>query len=183
MARIYTRTGDKGTTALIGGERVAKTDPRVEAYGTVDELGAHIALLADFASEVGLSQMVEILDRVAVDLMKVEAMLALSERFEGDIAKIGAGDVMLLEQTIDRFSEDLPPFRGFTIPGGHRVVSQCHVCRTVCRRAERRILTAMELHNTNECVLCYINRLSDILYTLSRWSAKKLEVEEKLWGK
>lgn len=183
MARIYTRTGDKGTTALIGGERVAKTDPRVEAYGIVDELGAHIALLADFASEVGLSQMVEILDRVAVDLMKVEAMLALSERFEGEIAKIGAGDVMLLEQTIDRFSEDLPPFRGFTIPGGHRVVSQCHVCRTVCRRAERRILTAMELHNTNECVLCYINRLSDILYTLSRWSAKELGVEEKLWGK
>lgn len=183
MARIYTRTGDKGTTALIGGERVAKTDPRVEAYGTVDELGAHIALLADFAAEVGLSQMVEILDRVAVDLMKVEAMLALSERFEGEIAKIEAGDVMLLESSIDRFSEDLPPFRGFTIPGGHRVVSQCHVCRTVCRRAERRILTAMELHNTNECVLCYINRLSDTLYTLSRWSAKELGVEEKLWGK
>lgn len=183
MARIYTRTGDKGTTALIGGERVAKTDPRVEAYGTVDELGAHIALLADFASEVGLSQMVEILDRVAVDLMKVEAMLALSERFEGEITKIGAAEVELLEQTIDRFSEDLPPFRGFTIPGGHRVVSQCHVCRTVCRRAERRILTAMELHNKNECIVCYINRLSDILYTLSRWSAKELCVEEKLWGK
>ena len=166
MARIYTRTGDKGTTALIGGERVSKTDSRVEAYGTVDELGAHIALLADFATEVGLSQMVEILDRVAVDLMKV-----------------GAEDVELLEKTIDRFSEDLPPFRGFTIPGGHRVVSQCHICRTVCRRAERRILTAMELHPVEECVVGYINRLSDLLYTLSSWSAKELGVEEKLWGK
>lgn len=183
MARIYTRTGDKGTTALIGGERVSKTDSRVEAYGTVDELGAHIALLADFATEVGLSQMVEILDSVAVDLMKVEAMLALSERFEGEIAKIGAEDVESLEKTIDRFSEDLPPFRGFTIPGGHRVVSQCHVCRTVCRRAERRILTAMELHPVEECVIGYINRLSDLLYTFSSWSAKELGVEEKLWGK
>lgn len=183
MARIYTRTGDKGTTALIGGERVAKTDPRVEAYGTVDELGAQIALLSDFAGEEGLTEMVEVLDKVAVDLMKVEAVLALAESFEGDIARVSQEDVVRLEQSIDHFSEHLPPFRGFTIPGGHRVISQCHVCRTVCRRAERRILTVTELHAVEEPLLGYVNRLSDLLYTLSRWSTRELSVEEKLWVK
>lgn len=184
MARIYTRTGDKGTTALIGGERVAKNDPRVEAYGTVDELGAQVALLTDFAAEEErLREMVEMLDEVAVKLMTVEAELALSEQFEGEIGRISAKDVAWVESAIDALSEELPPFRGFTIPGGHKVSSQCHVCRTVCRRAERRILTAGEQHGVSEEVVSYINRLSDLFYSLSRWSCTRLGVEEKLWGK
>lgn len=183
MARIYTRSGDKGTTSLIGGERVAKNDPRVEAYGTVDELGAHIALLTDFAAEEGLTEMTQLLDRVAVELMTVEAELALGESFKGEIRKITPEDVARLEAEIDALSEGLPPFAGFTIPGGHRVVSQCHVCRTVCRRAERRILSSSEQHATSEPVLRYINRLSDLLYTLSRHATQKLGVEEKIWGK
>lgn len=181
MARIYTRSGDKGTTALIGGERVAKNDPRVEAYGCVDELGAHIALLSDYATEVGLHEMVELLDQVAVRLMTMEAELALSEKFEGTIGRIESGDVEALERSIDHYSATLPPFAGFTIPGGHRVISQCHICRTVCRRAERRILTAHEQHTVGEPLLRYINRLSDLLYTLSRWSGVELGVAEKLW--
>ncbi len=184
MARIYTRTGDKGTTALIGGERVAKNDPRVEAYGTVDELGAQVALLTDFAAEEErLREMVEMLDEVAAKLMTVEAELALSDQFEGEIGRISAKDVAWVESAIDTLSEELPPFRGFTIPGGHKVSSQCHVCRTVCRRAERRILTAGEEHGVSEEVVSYINRLSDLFYSLSRWICTRLGVEEKLWGK
>ena len=183
MARIYTRTGDKGTTALIGGERVAKNDPRVEAYGSVDELGAHIALLADFSAEAGLGEIVAMLDVVAVDLMKVETMLALSDDFCGEVAKIEEEAVERLERDIDTLSATLPPFRCFTIPGGHRVISQCHVCRTVCRRCERRMLTAAECHPVSDVAMRYINRLSDLLYTLSRHSAQRLGVEEKMWGK
>lgn len=183
MARIYTRSGDKGTTALIGGERVAKNDPRVEAYGTVDELSAHIALLTDFAAESDLSQMVGWLDEIAVELMTVEAELALSESFKGEIAKVTPEMPSRLERLIDTLSEELPPFKCFTIPGGHRIISQCHICRTVCRRAERRIITAAEQHPISEHLVGYINRLSDLLYTLSRWSGKMVGVEEKIWGK
>lgn len=183
MARIYTRSGDKGTTSLIGGERVAKNSSQVEAYGSVDELGAHIALLADFAAEEGLGAMVALLDEVAVDLMTVEAELALSEGYEGTTKRIVADDVARIEQHIDTLSEGLPPFAGFTIPGGHRIISQCHICRTVCRRAERRILTMSEDHPLSPSLVSYINRLSDLLYTLSRWSTRTLGVEEKIWGK
>lgn len=181
MARIYTRSGDKGTTALIGGQRVAKDDPRVEAYGTVDELAAHIALLTDMAAERGLSEMVEILDRIAVELMNAEAVLALGEGFEGEIEGITPEEVARLESEIDSLSSELPPFRGFTIPGGHPIISQCHVCRTVCRRAERRVVSMGAQYAVDELVLRYINRLSDLLYTLSRWSTQRLGVEEKLW--
>lgn len=184
MARIYTRSGDKGTTALIGGERVSKTDSRVEAYGTVDELGAHIALLTDLAAkEDTLDTMVSVLNVVAGDLMKIEALLARSESFEGTLEPVSAEDVERLERAIDNFSQELTPFKGFTLPGGHVVISQCHICRTVCRRAERRILTANEQFDVPEGVMRYINRLSDLLYTLSRWSGSKMGVEEKLWVK
>lgn len=183
MTRIYTRSGDKGTTALIGGERVAKDDPRVEAYGTVDELGAHIALLTDWAAEADLAEMVTLLERVAAELMTVESQLALSESFKGEIPTVTPEMVTALEEAIDHYSEELPPFGGFTIPGGHKIISQCHICRTVCRRAERRILTANAQHPVNESVSKYINRLSDLLYTLSRWSAKMVDVEEKVWRK
>lgn len=183
MARIYTRSGDKGTTSLIGGERVAKNSPQVEAYGSVDELGAHIALLTDFATEEGLEEMVALLNEVAVDLMTVEAELALSEKYEGTIQRVSPEDIERIERHIDTLSESLLPFAGFTIPGGHRIISQCHICRTVCRRAERRILTASEQCAVAENVVRYINRLSDLLYTLSRWSTQKLGVEEKIWRK
>lgn len=163
---------------------MAKNDPRVEAYGTVDELGAHLALLADFAAEAQMeSELIERLDRIAVELMTVEAQLALSEKFTGEIATITPEQVEWLEEYIDALSEELPPFGGFTIPGGHQLISQCHICRTVCRRAERRMLSAAEQHPIAEPVMRYINRLSDLFYTLSRWCGVKLGVEEKIWGK
>ena len=181
MAKIYTRCGDNGTTSLIGGERVAKDDLRVEAYGTVDELGAHIALLTDWASQAGHTDTVAFLDGVATRLMKIEALLAVGAGFEGSLSDISEAEVAELESEIDRLSEGLPQLSCFTIPGGAPLVSQCHICRTVCRRAERRILSAAAHHPTSEVAGRYINRLSDYLYTLGRSSAQRLGVEEKSW--
>ena len=181
MARIYTRSGDKGTTSLIGGERVAKDDLRVEAYGTVDELGAHIALLTDWAAAAGHTDTVAFLDGVATRLMKIEALLAVGAGFTGQLSQITEADVAELEAEIDRLSEGLPQLNCFTIPRGAPLVSQCHICRTVCRRAERRIHSASAHYPTSEVAVCYINRLSDYLYALGRNSSKRLGVEEKSW--
>lgn len=182
MAKIYTRCGDSGTTSLIGGERVDKYDSRVEAYGTVDELGAHVALLTDLAAEAGHTDTVDFLHEVAVRLMTIEAQLAVGLGFKGTLAKVGADDVEKLESEIDRLTATLPPIRSFTIPGGAMLVSQCHVCRTVCRRAEREALRVRAVHSVDEVLLCYINRLSDYFYTLGRSAAQRLGVEEKEWN-
>ena len=182
MAKIYTRCGDSGTTSLIGGERVDKYDSRVEAYGTVDELGAHVALLTDLAAEAGHTDTVDFLHEVAVRLMTIEAQLAVGLGFKGTLAKVGADDVEKLEREIDRLTATLPPIRSFTIPGGAMLVSQCHVCRTVCRRAEREALRVRAAHSVDEVLLCYINRLSDYFYTLGRSAAQRLGVEEKEWN-
>ena len=181
MSRIYTRSGDRGTTSLIGGQRVAKDDSRVEAYGTVDELGAHIALLTDWAAEAKHDDTVAELDQIAINLMKIEALLAVGDGFEGKLSEIAAEDVAHLESEIDRLSAGLPQLTCFTIAGGAPLISQCHICRTVCRKAERRILTASSQHPIPEMVARYINRLSDYLYTLGRSAAQRLGIEEKTW--
>ena len=181
MAKIYTRSGDSGTTALIGGERVDKYDSRVEAYGTVDELGAHVALLTDLAAEAGHTDTVEFLDEVAVRLMTIEAQLAVGLGFKGTLTKIDADDVERLESEIDRLTATLPPIKCFTIPGGAMLVSQCHVCRTVCRRAEREALRVRAEHSVDEALLCYLNRLSDYFYLLGRTITRITACEEILW--
>ena len=182
MTKIYTRCGDSGTTALIGGERVDKYDPRVEAYGTVDELGAHVAVLTDLATEEGHTDTVAFLDEISVRLMTIEAQLAVGLGFKGTLTKIGTDDVERLESEIDRLTATLPPIRCFTIPGGAMLVSQCHVCRTVCGRAEREALRANAAHSVDEVLLCYLNRLSDYFYTLGRSATQRLGVEEKEWN-
>lgn len=182
MAKIYTRCGDHGTTSLIGGERVDKYDARVEAYGSVDELGAHIAMLTDLAAEAGHADTVEFLDKVATRLMTIEAELAVGIGFKGELTRVSSDDVAALESEIDRLTEGLPALRCFTIPGGARLISQCHICRTVCRRAEREILRVTAAHSVATPLLCYINRLSDYFYTLGRSSAQRLGVEEKMWN-
>lgn len=182
MARIYTRSGDKGTTALIGGERVAKDDLRVEAYGTVDELGAQVALLTDWLAEAGFDDITAELDRVATALMKIEALLAVGEGFDASrLSQIEESEVAHLEGEIDRLSEGLPQMECFTIPGGTPIVSQSHICRTVCRRAERRIHTVAAHYPTSELIVRYINRLSDYLYVVGRACGVRLGVGEKKW--
>lgn len=180
--KIYTKTGDAGTTSLIGGERVKKYDLRVEAYGTVDELTAYIALLADMVIEDERTEAIaEELHRIESELMSVAALLAVGKGGEDKVAPIAKERIERLEKSIDRMQEELPQITKFTIPGGHRVVSLCHICRTVCRRAERAALRAGDITTVDSSATIYLNRLSDYLYTLGRTLCERLKIEEHLW--
>ena len=160
--KVYTKKGDKGLTSLVGGERVFKTDERVEAYGTVDELAAFAALLGDnMRAEAALSPYVDDLNRILSRLMTVEALLACGKTGCGKVAPLAPEAVTWLEGRIDAMQDALKPIDKFTIPGGNAVVSMCHVCRTVCRRAERAALRADEKYGTDAIVLMWLNRLSD----------------------
>lgn len=158
--KIYTKTGDKGMTSLVGGKRVEKDDARVEAYGTLDELQSFVGMLASATDEVQL----EDIQRV---LFKIGGYLAYE-----DATSAGVTDEMIaqLEQKIDRLSEELPPLRTFIIPGGTMAASICHVCRTVCRRAERRMTTLRRTIDVelDDNAFIYINRLSDYFFLLAR---------------
>lgn len=180
--KIYTKTGDGGTTALIGGERVAKYDLRVEAYGSVDELTAFIALLSDeLVYDERTEHLVSQLQMVECRLMTVAALLAVGKGGEGKVAPIAEEHIAELEELIDTLQAELKPITKFTIPGGHRACSLCHVCRTVCRRAERAALRASTEHAVDSGATRYLNRLSDYLYTLGRVLTERLKVTETLW--
>ncbi len=180
--KVYTRTGDKGTTSLIGGERVFKTDDRVEAYGAVDELSAFVALLVDrLHSDEAMAGYVGELNNVLSRLMTVEALLARGESGAEKVVPMDPQCVTWLEQRIDKMQADLEPIDKFTIPGGNEAVSLCHVCRTVCRRAERAALRADLKYGTDAQALAYLNRLSDYFYVLGRALTKAYGVEEVLW--
>ncbi len=180
--KIYTKTGDHGTTSLVGGERVFKSDLRVEAYGTVDELMAFTALLADeMRADSRLKECVQTLDEINSRLMTVSALLAVGKGGEGKVAPLKDDAIKMLEERIDSWTAELVPITKFTIPGGNACVSQCHVCRTVCRRAERAALRASAEHPVDPGVLSYLNRLSDLYYTLGRLLNHRLGVEEILW--
>lgn len=180
--KIYTKMGDGGTTALIGGERVAKYDLRVEAYGSVDELTAFIALLADkLVDDERTELLVPQLQTIECRLMTVAALLAVGEGGEGKVSPLAEEHITELEELIDGFQLELKPITKFTIPGGHRACSLCHVCRTVCRRAERAALRAATEHPVDSSATRYLNRLSDYLYTLGRVLTERLKVEETLW--
>ena len=180
--KVYTKKGDKGTTSLVGGERVFKTDERVEAYGTVDELAAFAALLCDnMRAEAALSPYVDDLNRILSRLMTVEALLACGKTGCGKVAPLAPEAVNWLEGRIDAMQDALKPIDKFTIPGGNAVVSMCHVCRTVCRRAERAALRADAKYGVAPEVLMYLNRLSDYFYLLGRTLTEYFSVEETLW--
>lgn len=180
--KIYTKTGDNGTTSLIGGERVSKCDLRVEAYGTVDELTAFVALLADtIAEDERFQARVTELRRIESQLMSVAALLAVGKGGEDKLTPIAEERIAELEQAIDAMQERLPAITKFTIPGGHRYVSLVHVCRTICRRAERAALRAAEVREVDTSATRYLNRLSDYLYTLGRSLTEQTHTEEILW--
>ena len=180
--KIYTKCGDGGTTSLIGGERVSKCDERVEAYGSVDELMAFTALLGDMMrGEVKLQKYVESIDRINCVLMSVASLLAVGEGGADKVTPLDESKISDLEAEIDAMQALVQPITKFTIPGGCRLVSQCHVCRTVCRRAERAALRAGAKYGGDCDVLRYLNRLSDWFYLLGRVLTEYFEVCERLW--
>ncbi len=179
--KIYTKTGDRGTTALIGGARVDKFDARVEAYGTVDELQASMALLGDMLAErVDDAELQEWISTIVSELMTVESLLAQGEGCRY-IAPLDDSRIARLESQIDSMTEQLPRIDKFTVPGGNVVTSQCHVVRTVCRHAERRAVYAASLYDVDATAIAYLNRLSDWLYTFGRYLFVRFGVAEKLW--
>ncbi len=181
-SNIYTRTGDDGTTSLNGGTRVSKTDVRVEAYGSVDELNAQLGLLATYLETEADRG---VLRKVQNDLFAVGAYLATESgrAEERRMQGVSAADVAWLEQAIDEAEDGLPAWRGFVIPGGSRGAAVCHVCRTVCRRAERRILELAKRVEVRSEVCAYVNRLSDYLFVLSRKLLFIAGEDEIIWKK
>jgi cob(I)alamin adenosyltransferase len=177
--KIYTKTGDKGTTALIGGKRVAKHHIRIDAYGTVDELLSHIGLLRDMLAEAHERT---ILLTIQERLMVVAAELATdNEHMHSKVPAISDSDIELLENEIDNMNEKIPTLQSFIIPGGHVASSQCHVARTVCRRAERIVLKLSDEFYVPEKIIIYVNRLSDYLFTLARFILQQFKADEILW--
>ena len=186
--KIYTKTGDKGTTSLIGGTRVSKDDVRLEAYGTFDELSAFIAVLSD--SEGVERHEIEVMDKIQNCLLVLESCLALESQRDDEttrqqvkkyIPEITEADVKFLEDEIDAMNLQLEPLRCLIIPGGNILSSRCHVCRTVCRRAERRLVEMGREYEVDENIRRFVNRLSDYFFTLSRLYMKRVGVEEKPW--
>ena len=177
--KVYTKTGDAGTTSLVGGKRVPKDCARLESYGTVDELNAHVGLLLTYVSE---NQDRECLISIQNRLFVVGAQLA-TEAPNVPSSVITDDDVTNLENNIDKASEGLPKWRGFTLPGGCREAAEAHVCRTVCRRAERRILTLNFEEKVDPQLIKYINRLSDYFYVLALRLNFLHGTEEILWQK
>ena len=178
--KIYTKTGDKGQTALIGGRRVSKADLRIDAYGTVDELNSWIGLVRD--QPVNESRK-ELLKEIQDRLFTVGAELATDpgKAPRQAMPAIIPDDVTRLEQAMDAMDADLPELRAFVLPGGHQAVSFCHLARTVCRRAERLAIALDETHPGDPLVIQYLNRLSDYLFMLSRKMAQELTAEEVEW--
>lgn len=179
---VYTKTGDKGTTALIGGERVSKFDSRVEAYGAVDELSAFVALLGDkIKGDSVLEDIYSDTLKINSMLMSVESHLAMSEKAGFKLLSLKVSEISYLENRIDEMQAEVPPIKSFTIPGGSEAISLSHVCRTVCRRAERRSLSAAAEHKINPDAIVYLNRLSDYFYLVGRAITSRKGVEEILW--
>ena len=184
--KIYTKTGDNGTTALFGGSRVSKKHIRIDSYGTIDELNAWLGLIRD--QEIDLYAK-NLLTLIQEKLFTVGAILATdpakailkSGKERLNIPKINAADIELLENEMDYMNDSLPPMTHFILPGGHTTVSYCHIARTICRRAERLATALFEQEPFDDSVMSYINRLSDFLFVLARKLSKDLKAEEIKW--
>jgi cob(I)alamin adenosyltransferase len=187
ITRVYTRTGDGGETALVGGRRVPKDAPRIEAYGTIDELNAIIGLARVFNAErlkkgKDYRWLDEVFRRIQNELFDLGSELATPEDavYQG-MHRVGEAQVTELEKLMDRCQKDLKPLKSFVLPGGGRVGGFLHQARTVCRRAERRVLALARVETISPWPLRYVNRLSDLLFVLSRWVGHRLGETEYLW--
>lgn len=178
--RIYTRGGDAGETGLIGGHRVPKDHPRVEAYGAVDELNAHLGAARPQVDDPELGAL---LDRIQHRLFDLGAELASPAAASGKTGAAGSGEIQALEDAIDRYQETLPPLREFILPGGTPLAASLHVARTVARRAERRVVTLARGEPVRPEVLRYLNRLSDLLFVLARAANHRAGRPDVAWKK
>jgi cob(I)alamin adenosyltransferase len=180
-AKLYTKTGDKGSTSLLGGKKVLKSNLRIEAYGNVDELNAFIGLLKDQPEvEHRLAQQ---LYWIQEHLFTIGSLLAMEKPMEGfKLPDITSNEVRQLEVWIDKFDEEVPPLKNFILPGGHPAISTCHVCRTVCRRTERSIIALHDEEPLSETILQFINRLSDYFFIFARALGDQLNVPEIPWS-
>lgn len=177
--KIYTKTGDKGTTSLVGGTRVAKSVLRIEAYGTVDELNSYVGLVRDQAVNDSRK---DILKEIQDRLFTIGSILASEpEQTKKRLPDLLESDVTLLESAMDLMDKSLEPMRFFILPGGHQSVSFTHIARTVCRRAERLVIKLSSETVVDDLIITYLNRLSDYLFVLCRMMAKELEIEEVAW--
>jgi cob(I)alamin adenosyltransferase len=180
--KIYTKTGDKGQTSLFTGRRVSKHHLRIESYGTVDELNSYLGLIKDHGPK---SEDLSLLHRIQDRLFTIGSVLATEPKKKDEdrfkTPQISEEDILALEESMDNMNEHLPEMTHFVLPGGHPAVSFCHVGRTICRRAERRITALNEEVPVDALVLKYINRLSDFLFVLSRYWGQKVSAKEVKW--
>ncbi len=176
--KIYTKKGDKGQTSLIGGDRVSKHHIRIEAYGTVDELNSYIGILRSFTNDnFNKPILSEIQDR----LFTLGSLLASSPTSKMIVPDLHLKDIELLENAMDKMNEELPPLRAFILPAGSLEISHCHVARCICRRAERLVVNLNDIEKVNEEIIQYLNRLSDYLFVLGRYTAFIQKVSEVEW--
>lgn len=177
--KIYTKTGDKGKTSLLGGTRVSKSHERINAYGTIDELNSFLGLVSDLDKE---ENRVKLIRKIQSRLFTVGSSLAAetdkAKNFKPDLEE---SDIVELEKAIDSMNESLPQMKNFILPGGNELVSSTHIARTVCRRAERLIVKLSESENIEEIITIYLNRLSDYLFVLARKQGFDLNVKEIPW--
>ncbi len=177
--KIYTKKGDDGKTSLIGGTRISKAGIRIEAYGTVDELNSFIGWVRDLSSRKEQKDiLVEIQDR----LFTIGSHLASDpEKSKMNLPELKETDITFLENKIDEMNDELPEMKSFILPGGHPVVSCCHVARCICRRAERATVLLSENDTVDKLIIVYLNRLSDFLFVLARILTKDFSAEEIPW--
>jgi len=173
--KIYTRTGDDGSTSLLGGTRVQKDDLRLECYGTVDELNAQLGMISVLLSDL------ELIRRVQSTLFDIGSVLAAEDPAQWNLPGADADDIALLESDIDKMEQSLPDLKNFVLPGGTDLSARCHVARCVCRRAERRLVTWSEEAEIDPLLIHYLNRLSDWLFVLSRSVLHASGAEDVLW--
>ncbi len=181
--KIYTRTGDEGTTGLFGGERVRKSHPRIDAYGTVDETNAQIGMARAHIRDdaPGRDVILPLLERIQSELFVCGADLATPSGAKAKVPRVEEIHVTQLEHDIDTLEEDLPSLKHFILPGGTQAATALHVARTTCRRAERLTVEAANQEPINEYTAIYLNRLSDFLFVAARWVNRKAGVDEAEW--
>jgi cob(I)alamin adenosyltransferase len=181
ITKVYTKTGDEGLTSLVGGYRVSKTNARIEAYGTVDELNSNIGVLLH-STKLDDKDIIALLRKAQNKLFNIGAYLA-NDAADATLYGLTQEDVTALEQMMDEMSEELPPMRGFILPGGTRLSAQADRCRTITRRAERRVVTLSRTAHVEPLVLEYLNRLSDFFFVFARFNNILNQVEEIYWDK